>query len=65
MERDVRGGDLAMVKYTSGSTGWPKGAMLEQGGMIANATLHAKRWEITDADVWFSMMPLFHAGGSI
>jgi len=65
MERDVTGNDLAMVKYTSGSTGWPKGAMLEQGGMIANAILHARRWEIGDADVWFSMMPLFHAGGSI
>jgi fatty-acyl-CoA synthase len=65
MEQAVTGRDLAMIKYTSGSTGWPKGAMLEQGGMIANAILHARRWEIGEADVWFSMMPLFHAGGSI
>jgi fatty-acyl-CoA synthase len=65
MEQVVQGSDLAMVKYTSGSTGWPKGAMLEQGGMIANAILHARRWEISERDVWFSMMPLFHAGGSI
>lgn len=65
IEPAVRGADLAMIKYTSGSTGWPKGAMLEQGGMIANAILHAQRWEISETDVWFSMMPLFHAGGSI
>ncbi|MCK9926397.1 AMP-binding protein [Frankia sp. Mgl5] len=65
MERQVLGSDLAMVKYTSGSTGFPKGAMLEQGGIVANATLHSRRIGIQDSDVWFSMMPFFHGGGSI
>ncbi|OHV59556.1 AMP-binding protein [Pseudofrankia sp. BMG5.36] len=65
MERQVLGGDLAMVKYTSGSTGFPKGAMLEQGGIVANATLHSRRVGIDGRDVFVSMMPFFHGGGSI
>ncbi|SQD93543.1 MULTISPECIES: class I adenylate-forming enzyme family protein [unclassified Parafrankia] len=65
MERQVLGSDLAMVKYTSGSTGFPKGVMLEQGGIVANAALHSRRVGIDGSDVFFSMMPFFHAGGSI
>lgn len=65
MEREVQGSDLGMIKFTSGSTGFPKGAMLEQGGIIANGTLHARRIGIDGTDIFFSMMPFFHAGGSI
>lgn len=57
--------DVIMVKYTSGSTGFPKGVMLQQGGFVANGILHAKRTGMSRDDVYFSMMPLFHAGGSI
>jgi fatty-acyl-CoA synthase len=54
-----------MIKYTSGSTGFPKGAMLEQGGVVANATLHSRRIGLGPSDIFFSMMPFFHGGGSI
>jgi fatty-acyl-CoA synthase len=57
--------DVIMVKYTSGSTGFPKGAMLQQGGFIANGILHSARMGVRREDIYFSMMPLFHAGGSI
>lgn len=57
--------DLVMVKYTSGSTGFPKGVMLQQGGFLANGILHGRRTGMRREDVYFSMMPLFHAGGSI
>jgi len=57
--------DVIMVKYTSGSTGFPKGVMLQQGGFVANGILHAARTGMQREDVYFSMMPLFHAGGSI
>jgi fatty-acyl-CoA synthase len=65
MAGEVCGTDLGMIKYTSGSTGFPKGAMLEQGGLVANGTLHSQRIGITESDVFFSMMPFFHGGGSI
>jgi len=65
MTSAVLGSDLAMVKYTSGSTGFPKGVMLEQGGIVANATYHSHRIGVDGSDVFFSMMPFFHGGGSI
>ena len=65
MERETQASDLAMVKYTSGSTAFPKGVMLEQGGIVANAVLHSRRMGVDRSDVYFSMMPFFHAGGSI
>ena len=58
-------GDIAMVKYTSGSTGFPKGVCLEQGGVVANGLLHSERIGATEDDVFFSMMPFFHGGGSV
>jgi fatty-acyl-CoA synthase len=65
MECEVRPTDLGMVKYTSGSTGFPKGVMLEQGGIVANVLLHSRRVEVDGSDVFFSMMPFFHGGGSV
>ncbi len=61
----VKPRDLAMVKYTSGSTSFPKGVMMEHGGFVANGVLHARRMPATHDDVYFSSMPMFHAGGSI
>jgi fatty-acyl-CoA synthase len=65
MQCDTRGADLGMIKYTSGSTGFPKGVMLEQGGIVANGVLHSRRIDVDSSDIYFSMMPFFHAGGSI
>jgi fatty-acyl-CoA synthase len=65
MQRETCSSDLGMIKYTSGSTGFPKGVMLEQGGIVANGTLHSRRIGVGSSDVYFSMMPFFHAGGSI
>jgi fatty-acyl-CoA synthase len=65
MEREVTPGQLGMIKYTSGSTAFPKGVMLDQGGVVANAVLHSRRIGVRQDDVYFSMMPFFHAGGSI
>ncbi len=65
MASAVRPTDLAMVKYTSGSTGFPKGVMLDQGGLVASGIIHARRVDADADTVFFSMMPFFHGGGSI
>lgn len=65
MADSVTPDDLIMIKYTSGSTGFPKGVMLQQGGFVADGILHGQRTGMRREDVYFSMMPFFHAGGSI
>jgi fatty-acyl-CoA synthase len=65
MAATVTPDDLHMIKYTSGSTGFPKGVMLEQGGWAAIGLLHGQRTGMAREDVYFSMMPFFHAGGSM
>lgn len=65
MAAAVQPTDLGMIKYTSGSTGFPKGVMLEQGGIVACGILHACKIGAAEDDVFFSMMPFFHGGGSI
>jgi fatty-acyl-CoA synthase len=65
MAAAVRAQDVAVIKYTSGSTGFPKGAMLEHGGLVADALLHTERLEIGADDRWFGNPPLFHVGGSV
>ncbi|HEX7857158.1 MAG TPA: class I adenylate-forming enzyme family protein [Sphingobium sp.] len=57
--------DLHMIKYTSGSTGFPKGVMLLQGRWVANGLMHSRRTGMCGNDIYFSMMPFFHAGGSM
>lgn len=65
MAEKVTPDDLYMIKYTSGSTGFPKGVMLQQGGFIAVGLLHGQRTGMQREDIYFSMMPFFHAGGSM
>lgn len=65
MAAQVTAEDLIMIKYTSGSTGFPKGVMLQQGGFVANGLQHGRRTGMRRDDVYFSMMPMFHAGGSM
>ena len=65
MAAAVDPGDLALVKYTSGSTGFPKGVLLEQWGLVTVGALHSRRIGMTSEDRFFSQMPFFHAGGSV
>jgi fatty-acyl-CoA synthase len=57
--------DLAMIKYTSGSTGFPKGVMLEHGGLVADGFLQSARLQLREDDRWFGCAPLFYVAGSV
>ncbi len=57
--------DVAALLYTSGTTGFPKGALLTHGGMLANAWGTALRLGVVAGDRWTSIVPLFHCAGCI
>ena len=58
--------DLAIIQYTSGTTGTPKGASLTHRNLLANAA-QAQAWvpSITRGDgcVVYAVLPMFHAYG--
>ncbi|MDZ7791678.1 MAG: AMP-binding protein [Xanthomonadales bacterium] len=55
--------DLAMVQFTSGTTGLPKGARLHHLGVTNDARLMLERLEVGDGDVFVNPNPMFHLGG--
>ena len=57
--------DVAQIQYTSGTTGFPKGALLQHRGLVNNAHLYARRLEARPGDVWLNPMPLFHTAGCV
>jgi acyl-CoA synthetase (AMP-forming)/AMP-acid ligase II len=55
--------ELAVLPYTSGTTGRPKGCMHTHGS-VQSANLAAAAWRAqSDAEVFLSVAPLFHALG--
>ncbi|HEX2740014.1 MAG TPA: AMP-binding protein, partial [Rubrobacter sp.] len=57
------GDDLAVIAYTSGTTGSSKGAMLLHGNLVANAEAVCAAWRWTDQDMLLLALPLFHTHG--
>lgn len=55
--------DPAQVQYTSGTTGFPKGALLTHRGLTNNARLIFKRANCHRETVWANYMPMFHTSG--
>jgi fatty-acyl-CoA synthase len=52
-----------LVIYTSGTTGHPKGAVLRQDALIANATMSQDMHDMSADDHVLTVLPLFHSGG--
>jgi long-chain acyl-CoA synthetase len=55
--------DTAVVLYTSGTTGSPKGAELTHGSMTRNAEVSGRLFSVGPGDVIFGGLPLFHSFG--
>ncbi len=55
--------DTALIQYTSGTTGAPKGAELTHGNVTANCELIRAFFDITAADVLLGVVPWFHITG--
>jgi len=61
VDRDAE--DTAVVLYTSGTTGSPKGAELTHANMQANAEISVELFDTKPEDVVFGGLPLFHSFG--
>ena len=53
----------AAILYTSGTTGRPKGAVLDHGSLLAQARGAIEVWRWTPRDVLVHALPLFHLHG--
>jgi malonyl-CoA/methylmalonyl-CoA synthetase len=59
------GGDTAMICYTSGTTGRPKGAMLSHESLVQNMEALREAWRWRERDVLLHALPLFHVHGLV
>ena len=55
----------AMIQYTSGTTGSPKGAVLLHFGVVNNAQFVNARLGLPLHSIWLLSVPMFHTGGSV
>ena len=56
---------VALIQYTSGSTGDPKGVVLSHANLLANIRAMGGVMEASSADVFVSWLPLYHDMGLI
>ncbi|TIX77704.1 MAG: fatty acyl-AMP ligase, partial [Mesorhizobium sp.] len=55
----------ALIQYTSGSTGDPKGVVLSHANLLANIRTMGAVMEASSADIFISWLPLYHDMGLI
>ncbi|MFE2098232.1 acyl-CoA synthetase [Streptomyces sp. NPDC059468] len=64
-EEVASAGDPALVVYTSGTTGPPKGAVIPRRALAATLDALADAWQWTGDDVLVHGLPLFHVHGLV
>jgi fatty-acyl-CoA synthase len=64
-QASVRPLDPAQIQYTSGTTGFPKGAILLHRSILNNAMIVAHQWGLGSHDRYCNLMPFFHTAGCV
>jgi malonyl-CoA/methylmalonyl-CoA synthetase len=59
----VRADDVAVILYTSGTTGRSKGAMLSHRNLLTNTAILYEYWGWRSGDVLIHTLPIFHVHG--
>ncbi|MCE2526250.1 MAG: AMP-binding protein [Actinomycetia bacterium] len=57
------GNDPAVILYTSGTTGKPRGAVLSHRAVAANVLALCRVWDMRSSDILVHALPLFHTHG--
>ncbi|MYX94367.1 AMP-binding protein [Streptomyces sp. SID486] len=63
--RAPRPDDIALISYTSGTSGTPKGATNTHANVMHNAERQATGLGLPDAPVYYALAPLFHITGMV
>ncbi|MFF9081385.1 AMP-binding protein [Streptomyces rubiginosohelvolus] len=64
-DRDLTAEDVALISYTSGTSGTPKGAMNAHGNIMVNAERQRTGHPIAEGSAYFALAPLFHITGMV
>jgi len=64
-QTEVKPSDPAQLQYTSGTTGFPKGALLTHHSILNNGAVVSYRLGTSKDDRFCTAMPLFHTGGCV
>lgn len=62
---EVNAVDACMIQYTSGTTGFPKGALLHHRGLVNNGAHVVGRAGLAPGGAHMGYMPLFHTAGCV
>jgi acyl-CoA synthetase (AMP-forming)/AMP-acid ligase II len=62
---DLQLTDEALLLFTSGSTGQPKGVILTHGNLLAEAGFIQQGHHLTSADIVLCILPFFHINGLV
>jgi fatty-acyl-CoA synthase len=64
-QAQVKPSDPAQLQYTSGTTGFPKGALLSHHSILNNGAVVAHRLGTSPGHRFCTGMPMFHTGGCV